>query len=190
MNLPWLKWSRWISGYPDKKSEKHKQSCNFMSNYTTRSCVFHTGTQVHIQDTGSYSSSSRLYSQLIPDGSQLNLSLLWLGQLNLLVYTHTFLLTPKIQISRTVTTHFPQVSACILMSLRIWPIVCWRNATELYVGETRDIDLVSIHITGMINTLILPLTNYTEYEHFTFLLQFIYCVYVYACMCHESRMEV
>lgn len=69
-------------------------------------------------------------------------------------------------------------------------MVCWRNATESYIGETRDIGLVSMHITGMINRLILPLTNYTEYEHFTSLLHFISCVYVYACMCHESRMEV
>lgn len=76
------------------------------------------------------------------------------------------------------------------MSLKSWPIVCWKNATESYAGETQNIDLVSIYITGMINILILPLANFTEYEHFTFLLYFIYCVYVYACMCHESRMEV
>lgn len=102
--------------------------------------------------------------------------------------------SPNPQRSRSqeqlVPTHFPQVSACIPMSLRSWPIVCWKNATESYVGETQGIDLVSIYITGMINTLILPLTNYREYEHFIFLLHFIYCVYVYACMCHESRTEV
>lgn len=89
-----------------------------------------------------------------------------------------------------VPTHFPQVSACIPMSLKSWPIVCWKNATESYAGETQNIDLVSIYITGMINILILPPANCTEYEHFTFLLYFIYRVYVYACMCHESRMEV
>lgn len=61
------------------------------------------------------------------------------------------------------------------MSLKSWPIVCWKNATESYAGETQNIDLVSIYITGMINILILPLANCTEYEHFTV------CMYMHAC---------
>lgn len=84
-----------------------------MFNYTTRSCVFQTGTQVHIQDTGSYSSSSWMYSQLTPDGAQLSLSPLWLGQLNLLICTPTPLLTPKIKISRTVSSYTFPTSLCL-----------------------------------------------------------------------------
>lgn len=152
-----------------------------MFNHTTRSCVFQTGTQVHIQDTGSYSPSSWLYWQLIPDDSQLSLSLSSLvgtaESAFFIPYPFSYPQRFRSQ-EQVVPTHFPQVSACIPMSLRSWRIVCWKKATESYVGETQNTDLVSIYITGMINTLILPLANCTEYEHFTFLLCVCICMHV------------
>lgn len=110
-----------------------------MFDYTTRSCVFQTGTQVHIQDTGSYSPSSWLYWQLIPDDSQLSLSLSfgwdsWIC----FFYTVPLFLPPKIQISRTVSsytfptslclhTYVPEKLAYCVLEKCYW-IICWGNS--------------------------------------------------------------